>query len=462
MEGFENKGENFEIETLQTGSLFHCCPAASQLQEMEAEFLQAVKQGQVSRVRDVLALRSVDVNCCDADTVSYIPTICSRILAEVNFIRSKEIRFLPCTELSAAIRENLCEDIEDEVLKISIEYLHSICELLYFPYVGAGSSLWDKGLVILDLPWLCQDIFGKFGSYTFSSMCSNKEKWSREEVELELHLRQDKCPHLIVELLVKLELVFNTGSGHFIVPAWLRKEKSSDAWVREDCFNLYQGMVYRWHDHLGLFSQAFFLRLRLHLMRHFTRETWTVSDSGAAERQQHERFVIWKGGIKCTDMAEALVQVSSDGLSLSVTVRGYRPPNLNNPALDTQSKCFELLKGISNHVEKLLRETSAGCEWDRFYSSPRHLSNKMDGSNSDLTAYTLDQILQTERDGLTLCSKYLAIEENPWDILMAGYDSTLLKSLQWNASVRWLMYRTLKDLCSHLDPSHPSVCIGKG
>ncbi|XP_014351604.2 death-associated protein kinase dapk-1-like [Latimeria chalumnae] len=381
--------------------------------------------------------------------INTIPDICSKVRDEANRLReTRAIKFLTWKEFSESVGRRLPRGLGEGTLRLAVEYLHDISELMYFPGVEASTCSPDSnnsvGLVVLDLRWLCQDIFGKFGNSACCGLPAEKEKWTKEELMSALNLSDSGSR--VLGLLERLELVFAV-EGKFIVPAWLRKGKPRGAWKEENCFNVYCGVAHRWSSEVGLFSPAFFCRLQLRLMRHFTRP-------GPASRR--ERYVLWTSGMKCTEAAEVLVQLAEDCRSVNVVSRGFRPGRLvDGGHSDTRGQCFELLEAVSRHVEYLLREASEGLQWEKVYLSPRGLRARLDASGRDLATYSLEEILEAEQADSALCVKKMGTEEHAWEVLVAGFDTAVLKRLRRQASTRWLVAGALKDLCCHLDPPHP-------
>ncbi|XP_066561064.1 death-associated protein kinase 1 [Amia ocellicauda] len=385
------------------------------------------------------------------DTASPFPEICGEVMDEIYNIRVRDcVKYLSLEDFVTSVR-SVAENVSAETLRMAVEYLHNISELLFFPSVSVdGGALSAEsgsgaGLVILDVQWLCQDIFGKFGHFALSTLPLQQEKWTTAEIAAVLKL--DRSPETVVRLLEMLELVFSDREGEYIVPAWLRKGKPANIWDREEGFNVYCGVSYRWRGNLGLFSQAFFSQLQMRLMKLFIHT--------AGECASAERFVVWAGGIKCVDVSEALVQLSANRRSVNVAVRGHRPQTHRGRARDTQQKCCDLQEMISRQVECLLKDLMMDHEWERLYLSPRDILAKMDASDDDITAYTTEEILESERSGTNLYSKLRGWEECLCDVLLAGYDKTILQGVKWDATIQWLTADKIEGLCALLDPVHP-------
>ncbi|MBN3316308.1 DAPK1 kinase, partial [Atractosteus spatula] len=385
-------------------------------------------------------------------TDTKFPEICCEVLDEIHTIRRNgSVKYLLWGDFFASINKNRFEKIKVETLRTAVEYLHNVSELLFFPTVtvdGATQSAESgtgNGLVILDVQWLCQDIFGKFGHFALSTLPLQREKWTTENIASLLNL--EDSPSTVLRLLEILELVFSEKEGQYIVPAWLNKGRPVNIWEREEVFNVYHGVSFRWQSELGLFSQAFFCRLQLRLMKLFTQ---TTEDGASAEK-----FIIWTDGIKCIDTAEALVQVSAGRGSINIAVRGYKPQRSGSRYPDTRQKCYELQNLISCQVQHLLQEFKVGSECEMLFLSSKDLLDKMDASDVDITAYTKDEILLSARGGRNLYSKLKRREEYLHDVLLAGYDQTILQSLKWEATIQWMMAECTEKLCALLDPVHP-------
>ncbi|XP_041110748.1 protein TORNADO 1-like [Polyodon spathula] len=373
------------------------------------------------------------------------PEICSDVMDEVQSIRCKNaVKYMFWKEFSTYLCKNMSENVSIDTLKTAVDYLHNISELIFFPKVLCSES--DAGLVILDVQWLCQDIFGMFGSFPLSKLPFSKMKWTTNEVASALKIEKSKDVTVIIQLLEMLELVFTENEGEYIVPSWLKEGKPQNVWRKEKCFNVYYGTSYQWRSDIGLFSQAFFARLQLRLMKHFT----LVKRDGPTA----EKFIIWINGLKYSDTTEALVQLSQDHCSINIAVRGYKAKRSESSNRDTREKCFKLLEEVSCEVQRLLLETGTKQEWQKLYLSPKDLEDKMDASDDGLATYTKEEILQSEKSGEKLYNKSSVSEEYACDVLIAGYDTTVLESMRWEASLQWLSAGAIEQLCS-LDKDHP-------
>ncbi|KAJ1162451.1 hypothetical protein NDU88_002919 [Pleurodeles waltl] len=375
-----------------------------------------------------------------------IPSICNHVMETVaQLSRAGKIKFMHWKHFLNTVRDNLAEPIDEEQLIMAVEYLHNISELLYFPTIDNSQGP-HNGLVILNLKWLCHDIFGTFGNFTLNfSVAADRERWRSSDLESCLKLDGSGEIRCVLEILEQLELLFALpGTEEYIVPAWLTSGMATSVWQDSNHFNVYHGFAYRWKSETGFFTQAFFARLQLRLLKHFTR-------SGG------ERFLIWKDGIKCMEEAEVLVQVTESRLSVNVIVRGFWESSLSRSSkLDTRSKCWELLQAVGKHIEKLLAETSADDNWHKLYLSPVALNQRRGSWTSEIPAYTLAEVLSAAEKQETICSKLSGVEDQPWSILMAGYDITVLARLKRDASIRWLHAATLHQLCCMLDLEHPT------
>ncbi|KAK1167003.1 hypothetical protein AOXY_G11644 [Acipenser oxyrinchus oxyrinchus] len=373
------------------------------------------------------------------------PEICSDVMDEVQSIRCKNaVKYMSWKDFSTNLCKNMSGNVSIDTLKTAVDYLHNISELIFFPNVLCSES--DTGLVILDVQWLCRDIFGMFGSFPLSKLPFSKMKWTTDEVASALKIEKSMDVTVIIKLLEMLELVFTENEGDYIVPSWLKEEKPQNVWRKEKRFNVYYGTSFQWRSDIGLFSQAFFARLQLRLMKHFTQ----VKRDGPTA----EKFIIWTNGIKCSDIAEALVQLSQDYCSINVAVRGYKTKKSESSNRDTREMCFKLLEEVSCEIQRLLLETGTEREWQKLYLSPKDLEDKMDASDVGLATYTKEEILQSEKSGKNLYNKSSVCEEYACDVLIAGYDTTVLENMRWEASLQWLSAGAIEKLCN-LDKDHP-------
>ncbi|XP_030072983.1 death-associated protein kinase 1 [Microcaecilia unicolor] len=368
-----------------------------------------------------------------------VPEDHRRVMEEIRQLKINKVKFILWKEFERIITHNLVDPIEEEQLRRVVKYLHTRSELLYFSNV-CSSQNGKEDLLVLDLQWLCKDIFGTFGKVVICGS-SQKEQWSRQELANCLQLGSSEDIKAVLELLEVLELIIcPVGKEEYIVPALLTREKGEDIWVKYK-HSVYHGVAYYWNKDYGLFSLAFFARLQLWLLKKFT------SPGG-------ERFCIWKDGIKCVDGAEVLVQVSVDRRVVNVIGR-YDRQSHNSLDVEAARSCWQLLEIVSVHVEELLAETCAVSDWCKRYLSPGDMCQKQDSSSSKIATYTYRDILEAEQQRRTLYQKMSACDDQPWDVLMAGYDLAILASLRGAARVQWMEARTLQHLCRLLDPPHP-------
>ncbi|XP_043944581.1 death-associated protein kinase 1-like [Protopterus annectens] len=436
----------FELLHIQAKSLFHHLEIEKPIFSVncqEPSDLEPVRQ----RLRELVVQVTAHAT---------VPDICSKLMTEVRRLRiSNDRKFMFWSEFFSDVSKNMSKNITEETLKIAVEYLHNVSELLYFPKIGIGTRredsglLVDNGLIFLDPQWLCQDLFGAFGSSAFT--LSHKERWNRNEICscLKLSAPMDVA---VLKLLQNLEFIFAAENEEYIVPAWLKMKRPINIWRMSDHFNYYRGVTYQWDTENGFFSPALFCRLQLRLMKDFS----VLSHS--EKEAQHlcgKRFIIWYNGIKCVDVAEVLVQISDKRNAVNVIVRGYHAKKLSTALSDTRKKCFQLLNTVCHHLENLLLESNIDCLWSKQYLSPRDLCLQGDTSTSDLKAYTIEEIEEAERNSRTLCCKNADAEEYACDVLMAGYDMHIVKIFHDNASIRWLDAGVLAKLESHLDTQHP-------
>ncbi|MGH0157326.1 UNVERIFIED_CONTAM: hypothetical protein FKN15_069826 [Acipenser sinensis] len=381
----------------------------------------------------------ISVNCTSPSDLKPL-----RQKLEEHVEQLQQVKYMSWKDFSTYLCKNMSGNVSVDTLKTAVDYLHNISELIFFPRVLCSES--DTGLVILDVQWLCQDIFGMFGSFPLSKLPFSKTKWTTDEVASALKIEKSMDVTVIIKLLEMLELVFTENEGEYIVPSWLKEEKAQNVWRKEKRFNVYYGTSYQWRSDIGLFSQAFFARLQLRLMKHFTQ----VKRDGPTA----EKFIIWTNGIKCSDIAEALVQLSQDHCSINIAVRGYKAKRSESNNRDTREKCFKLLEEVSCEIQRLLLETDTEREWQKLYLSPKDLEDKMDASDVGLATYTKEEILQSEKSGKNLYNKSSVCEEYACDVLIAGYDTTVLESMRWEASLQWLSAVAIEKLCN-LDKDHP-------
>ncbi|XP_039617158.1 death-associated protein kinase 1-like isoform X2 [Polypterus senegalus] len=398
---------------------------------------------------DVQPLREKLMECMQAfqkSVDSTLPSICKEVMNELQIIRHNgDVKFLLWKDFILSVKKNLSEDVSCETLKTTIEYLHNISELLFFPdfTVESSASEEDSGLIILDIQWLCQDIFGKFGSFGLGKLPCTKETWTASEIVAILNVEGSAAT--ILKVLEVLELLYSENGENYIVPAWLKEQMPRNIWTKHKCYNVYYGISYTWKKENGIISHVFFARLQMKLMKCFTqlRQDGTVK----------EKFVLWSNGIKCIHDTEALVQVPKGRHCINIAVRGYRSHNCEPQ--DSCKQCFEILEAICFQVESLFLRFGTKDEWKKLYLSPKELEANMGIFNADFTVYTMKEILDAEKSNTLLYNKLTGCDEKPCDVLISGHDLTVVKNLMWDASIRWLQADTVDKLCAFLDFEHP-------
>ncbi|KAM4748933.1 uncharacterized protein WCC33_006342 [Rhinophrynus dorsalis] len=438
-----------------------------------------------------------------------VPYICQFVMEQVRHLSTRKVRFLRWKDFADNLTQGLSEPICTFKLLTAVEYLHNISELLYLPWHSASntsihndhtSSLGNQpdfvqnsalqshsisspqlslkysagmfpcsgfglgcshpdvhcpsGLVIFDLHWLLQDIFGRFGNFSLGPASGReRECWSPCEIKAALELEDgEDDPETALELLEELELLFRTTEGKYVVPAWLKRGGP----VEQGGWEKVRGVGYRWEEtSRGLFSHFLVGQLQIRLLRMFG----------------FERCQLWKEGAKCIERALLRVNVSEDKRSLYLiggwSVHCY------------EGDCYKLLEKVGREVEKLLRE-GHDQGWKRLHLSPRELNVMRDTSvlhafvdktkrispkslfragDVEISGFSWEQILQAEQKGTTLCGR--SGEVQTWELLFPQHDTRMLNFLKDKCSTRWLEATALEKLCSLLDTTHPIACDWK-
>ncbi|CAJ0929925.1 unnamed protein product [Ranitomeya imitator] len=335
-------------------------------------------------------------------TIDDVPEICQLILEQVSDFRSQKVRFLYWREFAERIQKVLPNPVCSTTLLTALEYLHNISELLYLPqYFLQGIQHSDmpnstelqleatpyprnleSHIIILDLKWLLQDIFGVFGSYALSPASgTNRERWSSEEIITALNLTNGESEG-IIELLEAIELVFKTQTGDFVVPGWLKKGGPERYWA---CENM-RGVGYRWNNgSTGLFSHCLVGRLQIQLMRTFT-----------------TKCQFWKQGALLSTKAQLRVEVSKDRRNLYLIGSWSMK--------EEEGDCYHLLENVEKEVEILLRNEQEQ-DYVKLHLCPTELRNLTLNSAvstsagfvhptsivQELSGFSFKQILEAEK-----------------------------------------------------------------
>ncbi|KAG2460236.1 DAPK1 kinase, partial [Polypterus senegalus] len=377
--------------------------------------------------------------CLDIDTTDF--KMNCKSASDVQPLREKLMECMQAFQKSVdSTLPSICKEVMNE-----LQIIRHNGDLLFFPdfTVESSASEEDSGLIILDIQWLCQDIFGKFGSFGLGKLPCTKETWTASEIVAILNVEGSAAT--ILKVLEVLELLYSENGENYIVPAWLKEQMPRNIWTKHKCYNVYYGISYTWKKENGIISHVFFARLQMKLMKCFTqlRQDGTVK----------EKFVLWSNGIKCIHDTEALVQVPKGRHCINIAVRGYRSHNCEPQ--DSCKQCFEILEAICFQVESLFLRFGTKDEWKKLYLSPKELEANMGIFNADFTVYTMKEILDAEKSNTLLYNKLTGCDEKPCDVLISGHDLTVVKNLMWDASIRWLQADTVDKLCAFLDFEHP-------
>ncbi|XP_063782716.1 uncharacterized protein LOC134932324 [Pseudophryne corroboree] len=400
-----------------------------------------------------------------------VPEICQLVMKQVLHLRTQKVRFQRLKELGHKIEQDVSNPVCPTTLLTAVEYLHNICELLYLPhyfpsrtysttnsdqhftpelqsYSTSPPHALSLGVVILDLEWLLQDIFARFGNFALSPASgTNQQQWSFEEVVAALNLTDGEGDaETALELLEAFELLLKTPEGEFVVPGWLKRGGPE----RHGCWKNVRGVVYRWKDgSRGIFSHFFVGRLQIQLMRIFG----------------SQRCQLWKEGALLVTNAQLRVDVSEDKRSLYLTG--------NWRVKYKEEDCYNLLEKVGKEVEMLLRN-ELEQQYEKLHLCPTELSNITVASRIDtvvgcilkeaqiplsaaiteeLCGFSFEQILEAEKNNSSLCGRVGNIQ--PWEVLFPQHDTRMLFRLGINCTTRWLEGSTLMRLCCLLDTPHP-------
>lgn len=380
------------------------------------------------------------------------PKICQLVMEHLGLQR---VRFQRWQKFIESITQWLaargCQPVCPPTLLTAVEYLHNISELLYLPQYGPSriissvscdsTSPVPSGVIILDMNWLLQKIFARFGNFALSPASgTNKQLWSFEEVVGALSLNDGEGDaEAALELLETLELILRTTEGDYVVPAWLKR----GGLQRRRWENL-RGVVYRWRNDSRIFFSHFFVgRLQIQLIRIFGKD----------------KCKLWKEGALLVTEAQVRIEVSEDKRSLYlIGCWGDK---------DKDGDCYNLLEKIEKEVETLLRNGwDQSCE--KLYLCPIELRDiteasctncdkeqqlsMQSGITREIKGYSFEEILNAEINNGSLCGSNI----RTWEVLFPQHDTRILRHLGWNCNTRFIEGSTLKKLYHLLDEIHPT------
>ncbi|XP_053319390.1 uncharacterized protein LOC128491189 [Spea bombifrons] len=401
-----------------------------------------------------------------------IPVVCQFVMEQITLLRRQKIRFQSWNDFAKSVTQGLSEPLCTNILLTAVEYLHNISELLYLSHSSAATANQTlninlnsiatcqpntvsrhtslqhikpvnstclafglcscgcgtpspSGLVVLEVSWLLQEIFGTFSNFLLSP-ASGKEKeyWSLSEVETALELKDGEGDtKAAVQLLETLELLLRTPDGYYVVPAWLKRGQPTEQVQWENV----RGVVYRWQEtSRGLFSQFLIGQLQVRLLGKFG----------------SNRCRLWREGARCIAEALLRVEVSEDRRSLYLLGSWHKECN--------EGACYRLLEMVGRDVESLLK-TFQEQGWERLHLIPRELFSFTLAEG--LGGFSWEQISKAEEEGTTLCGKYSVVW--PWEVLFPQHDNRMLAHLGRKCSTHWLEGNTLSKVCCMLDIIHP-------
>ncbi|XP_072258085.1 death-associated protein kinase 1-like [Pyxicephalus adspersus] len=375
------------------------------------------------------------------------PEICQLVMEH---LCQQKVRFQRWQEFVESITQWLkargCQSVCHSTLLTAVEYLHNISELLYLPQylpprlLSSGNcdstSLVSSGVIILDMNWLLQKIFARFGNFALSPASgTDKQLWRFEEVFEALDLIEgEEDTQAALELLETLELLLCTPERDYVVPAWLKRSGLQ----RKRWENL-RGVVYRSINSRIFFSHFFVGRIQIQLIRIFGKDSCKL----------------WKEGALLVTEAQVRIEVSKDKRSL------YLIGCWGNK--DKEGLCYNLLEKVQKEVETLLRNG-----WDQNYEKlhlcPTELHDITEASCTDcdqehwlsgitreIKGYSFEQILNAEKHNASLCGSV-----QTWEILFPQHDTRILRNLKWNCSTHFIEGSTLEKLYHLLDTLHPT------
>ncbi|XP_006813883.1 death-associated protein kinase 1-like, partial [Saccoglossus kowalevskii] len=324
------------------------------------------------------------------------------------------------------IREKTRSILKEEFLMKATEYLHNLGMILYMK--GNVHNTCQE-VVIMSPQWFCGKILGpmlasgQFHQYRFK--LEKKQIYTKEDIDIVLGGAANSMP--LIELLVAFEIVFPLKEGdygfgranQYIISSMLPDVMPSEQWRRNTRMQIYYGRRYECHSFVDMFSRNFFPQLQTRLHGHFTAIGRPPSG-------------IWRNGIKVCKVVEGLVLITADGRAVNIVTRCENESQIGD--------CYELMELVSYDTRQVLHSACPGVEVDRYILSAEALRNHHD--LKEVGYYSMQAICDADNNKSAVYDAVHGREENVTDLLVPGFDQTILKENGNKCDVKWLIQST--------------------
>ncbi|XP_006813828.1 death-associated protein kinase 1-like [Saccoglossus kowalevskii] len=325
------------------------------------------------------------------------------------------------------VRRDIDSSIEEDFLSKASEYLYDTGEILYVRM----SDIED--VIILVPQWFCDRIIGPLMATDLFVQYSEKLKkqtiYTFEDIKEVLVKEADMG--LLIPLLEHFQIIVllgekDYGGGHrgkYIIPNLLSLYMPEDQWKEEPHKRHYFGKEFLCKAAADMFSPNFFPQLQACLHDLYT-------------RLQRPPSGIWKNAIKVCEDVEALVFLSEDNRDVSVAVRCERRNQFG--------ECHSLMQKVAVVMHQVLHETSPGAEVKFQVTSRSSLRSHHDLNK--VRSYPIEQVLQAEKMKVKVYDVEIGIAEEVTDLLIPGFDLTILKEDGIKSDVKWMAHKTRQEV----------------
>ena len=312
-----------------------------------------------------------------SDNPTPTPLICKQMIDIIQGLCARGVHYMSWPKYCTAMSE-LADDAS--LLTTATRHLHRIGDVYY------NEDVRFKGIVIIDLGWLCQDVLG----WVF---CPPNMLKAREQVAM-MRFRQlaeggavrkqdipiaHKFADVDVEtldILEAFELCYGfvqDGVQFYVFPALLRASKLGGAWSQGSLFDVHVGIKLSCNSETTMIPPGFFqriqVRVRLDIGPMFALTSKTTDN------------LIWASGVACVfGDAVGQLELLSDMQTIVVNIRGMAANSKHCRAL----------------VQRILQVIQSACEHSPgLQLSVGHISCTGSGTSD------LDQCVHQQQDVLT-------------------------------------------------------------
>ena len=290
-----------------------------------------------------------------AENPAPTPLICKKMIDELAKLREQGTKIMTMEQFGEAM--HLLVD-DSELFVLAAKHLHSIGEI----YIGHGPKL--EGTVIVDIPWLCHDVFGWLFSPQDQLQAHDKLDLLRfHRLAEQGPVPADEIPTIgtklapevtTLDVLELFELCYGfelEGAMYYVFPSLLRTHRAELLWGPHPAFDAHVGLRFVCTDATRMLPPGFFQRVQIR-SRLDIGPRFTGTDLNGAS--------IWMNGTLCqSDGVQACIQLSADERSIFVHVRA---------STEDLKPMRKMLQSIVRVIQ-LVCQSSPGLTFDVEHSS---------------------------------------------------------------------------------------------